>query len=224
MIVAPGRFVFLHVPKTGGTWATHVLRSGCPRRWRVRARAPKHCRWRDLPGSAKRLPAFAFVRHPLGYYESWHAFHRRVYHDHDFADGLGHSMFRPDNQRAVWWANHFESGGDFATALPYMVGEESWTGQVLSVVTDDDGKIVCSTYRYEDGLPSGLLRAVVAATNDDAPRSLVDAAMDTPTMWASDGEQVEWSEGMVGLVRSRDGDLAARLGYDVGRYDRLEGR
>ena len=60
MIIAD-KFVFVHVPKTGGTWVRRVLERG-PEAWKVRVIYPgHHCLAGVDVGS--RLP-FAFVRNP----------------------------------------------------------------------------------------------------------------------------------------------------------------
>jgi hypothetical protein len=60
---------FLHVPKTGGNWVSAVLQDLFPHAQRM---AKKHATRRTAPG-AERF-TFAFVRHPLTWYQSYFAY------------------------------------------------------------------------------------------------------------------------------------------------------
>ena len=68
--------VFLHVPKTGGSWVAAVLeKEGLVKRWfpekhasRIRLNKLEPIYW------PKRPPSFCFVRHPLAWYESWYRY------------------------------------------------------------------------------------------------------------------------------------------------------
>ncbi|OGJ56134.1 hypothetical protein A2706_02325 [Candidatus Peribacteria bacterium RIFCSPHIGHO2_01_FULL_51_35] len=87
--------VFLHIPKTGGMWVRQaLLRSGLAKaelRHRQHAEGTltayphccKHTRVEDLDDhSIKGKMFFAFVRHPLSYYQSYWAFKMRTGWNH----------------------------------------------------------------------------------------------------------------------------------------------
>jgi hypothetical protein len=69
LIITP-YFVFLHVPKTGGSW----LKSTIPDDWRL-ATLRNHEPRRNIPGEYARLPVLAFVRNPWDWYVSHYAYH-----------------------------------------------------------------------------------------------------------------------------------------------------
>jgi hypothetical protein len=72
--------LFLHIPKTGGTWVEEALKAcGIATAY---AEARDTVSWRHgLPGHLTRRYrfAFTFVRHPLSWYESWWKFQARVW-------------------------------------------------------------------------------------------------------------------------------------------------
>ena len=72
--VATARTLFLHVPKTGGTWVTRVLLE-CGASFEVLDSVSPHA---DLPAvrNVKRQFTFAFVRHPLTWWQSFWAYRR----------------------------------------------------------------------------------------------------------------------------------------------------
>ncbi len=63
---------FLHVPKTGGNWASAVFRTLCPD---ARQMAKIHTPLKAAPG--KDVFTFAFVRHPLTWYQSYFSYKLR---------------------------------------------------------------------------------------------------------------------------------------------------
>jgi hypothetical protein len=69
------RMLFLHLPKTGGSWATAaMLAAGVPA---VRPEAlPFHATRRESSAYGDRF-TFAFVRHPLEYWRSYWAYRMR---------------------------------------------------------------------------------------------------------------------------------------------------
>lgn len=78
--------LFLHIPKTGGFWveeamkrvglATQLIPS--PQDW---TRADRHCLLADFDGKPDFV--FAFVRHPLRWYESWWRYQAGKHHNWD---------------------------------------------------------------------------------------------------------------------------------------------
>ncbi len=76
-------FVFIHLPKTGGTFIKKILIDYAPDEWKVRkpgARERKYCTdpnhptIRDIPAEYIGLPIFGFIRNPWDWYVSWYEF------------------------------------------------------------------------------------------------------------------------------------------------------
>lgn len=106
--------VFLHIPKTGGNWVTHVLTSqnlvhthiaqkhaDMPRTARAlrnRRRGSLRERWRERVLTTlgmRDLPfMFTFVRHPLSWYESWFRYQSQ-----------DKNNWRPWGREGVWHPN-----------------------------------------------------------------------------------------------------------------------
>ncbi len=66
-------FVFVHIPKTGGTFIRERLREHAPPDWQVVVR-PGHWESVDIPQEYKGLPIVAFVRNPWDFYVAWYQF------------------------------------------------------------------------------------------------------------------------------------------------------
>jgi hypothetical protein len=71
------RIGFVHLPKTGGTWIKHALRSVIPDLVEPDERKG-HLRWDEVPSKF----VFGFVRDPATWYESYWS-HRKTYSDWD---------------------------------------------------------------------------------------------------------------------------------------------
>ncbi len=82
-LVLPGKFLFLHVPKTGGKWVKYVLHRAFPESTMLR-RTNHGNRWAhfghgDLEDVADREEfRFAFVRHPVDFWRSYYRYRART--------------------------------------------------------------------------------------------------------------------------------------------------
>lgn len=74
-------FVFIHFPKTGGTFVESLLKAHAPSDWDILdAKAigiqgrsdPNHPTILDIPAEYQKLPIFGFVRNPWDWYVSWY--------------------------------------------------------------------------------------------------------------------------------------------------------
>jgi hypothetical protein len=69
-MIATDRFVFLHLHKSGGTFANECLLRFVPGARRLGYHLPRSL----IPRELAHLPALGLVRNPWSYYVSWHAF------------------------------------------------------------------------------------------------------------------------------------------------------
>jgi hypothetical protein len=119
MIIITKYFVFLHVPKTGGTFVTKMLRE-LPREWTLHdppkvynehfppefanerpARA--HIRYDQVPPAFSDLPMLCFVRNPWDWYVSWYQWAQE---------------FRRDKLPPSVWVDLFDEGkNDFKQTI-----------------------------------------------------------------------------------------------------------
>lgn len=68
------KFVWVHLPKTGGTFVREVLGSAAPKQWKLRVLYPGHRSIREVPPEYATVPAFGFIRNPWEWYVSWYGF------------------------------------------------------------------------------------------------------------------------------------------------------
>lgn len=76
MILA-GRFVVLHMPRTGGTWLHHLMTTLVPRPYEARGYTPTHIGYLELPEGDRGKPALIMVRDPWSWYVSFYHHARR---------------------------------------------------------------------------------------------------------------------------------------------------
>jgi hypothetical protein len=109
-VVVPGRFIYLHVPKTGGKWMKLVLDRNFPGAKRITSTTHGNTWARyghpDLLDVANRREfRFAFVRHPVDWWRSlWRHYARRGWNmkleldrtlrDDDFDTFIAHALER----------------------------------------------------------------------------------------------------------------------------------
>ena len=63
-------FVFVHIPKTGGSFVRAVVQRHAPADWEIQT-FDLHPSVREIPASHRHLPRFAVVRNPFSWYVSW---------------------------------------------------------------------------------------------------------------------------------------------------------
>lgn len=71
-------FVFVHMPKTGGTFLNEVIREHAPANWDLQ-QLESHTPAAQVPASHANLPIFGFVRNPFDWYVSWYFYHHEKY-------------------------------------------------------------------------------------------------------------------------------------------------
>jgi len=70
-VILSKHFVFLHLPKTGGSFVRELCVHYAPAEWQCRL-LDNHPTIRDIPPEYADLPAFGFVRNPYDWYVSWY--------------------------------------------------------------------------------------------------------------------------------------------------------
>jgi len=78
-VILTNRFVWIHVPKTGGTWFRETLAKVLPPEWEPEVIYPEHHSWRRIPEEKRKLPRILAVRNPWDWYVSTVHFWRQHY-------------------------------------------------------------------------------------------------------------------------------------------------
>ncbi len=191
-------FVFLHVPKTGGTFVTNTLAATAPEAWRVSAGAT-HGAIAAIPSSHARLPRLAFVRHPCSWYVSWFA----------------HKSRQPD----AFFRQLTEGGKlDFASTMRRVLGPHGpyaqGCGPFTRLLFDQlgIGLTQIRVGRFES-LRIDLLRLLANCTS--VPSPMAQAVMNHPEK--NIGGHAPWQDhydaGLRELVAARDEWVFATFGY-----------
>lgn len=66
-------FVFIHFPKTGGSFVRELCRQYAPSDWQVQI-IDDHPTIQDTPKAYQSLPKFGFIRNPWDWYVSWYLY------------------------------------------------------------------------------------------------------------------------------------------------------
>jgi hypothetical protein len=70
-MILTNRFVFIHVPRTGGTFVRRLFLHSAPSSWGAQI-LEGHPTVRDIPPPFDQLPRIAVVRNPFDWYVSWY--------------------------------------------------------------------------------------------------------------------------------------------------------
>jgi hypothetical protein len=65
-------FLFLHLPKTGGSFVADVCYRHLPREWRIENDIHPHAAYEEVRDRFPALPMLCFVRNPWDWYVSWY--------------------------------------------------------------------------------------------------------------------------------------------------------
>ena len=80
-------FVYIHVPKTGGTFVSRVFREHAPAEWECR-HVPEHPSVAAIPASHRHLPILTTIRSPWTWYVSWYHFNKAKDNGYGFFEDM----------------------------------------------------------------------------------------------------------------------------------------
>jgi len=136
-VIATRDFVFVHIPKTGGTFVRRVFRDHAPAEWAMEE-IEDHVPARQTPEPHADKPKFGFARNPFTWYVSWyHYFSARP---NDFFLGVSADGQRPfaETMRALIDAPQVRGGihgGPFTLYLQHFFGQELELAEVFKMET-----------------------------------------------------------------------------------------
>jgi len=145
-------FVFVHVPKTGGTFLYNLCREHLPAEWMIDNSLPQHSPYRALrrdvasgalPAAVAELPVVAFVRNPWDWYVSW-------YH---------HELRAPPN-RSRWWLDSFDfESRDFKRVVTKACTESAGSQMQASLMRRDGVDFLTAGFLLlvREGVPAGTI-------------------------------------------------------------------
>lgn len=115
ILLKDNKALFLHIPKTGGTWITNILD-----RCKLRGELLKGHRHSDFYRTFKQhnLPkdifTFCFVRHPIEWYKSWFRYMSQFDDNYTFGD--------ENDIIKKWHPNSMLNGLDRSTFESFIIG------------------------------------------------------------------------------------------------------
>lgn len=202
-------FVFIHLPKTGGTFVRKILGAHAPGEWETLEvvalggpprNDPNHPTVRDIPTPYRGRPIFGFVRNPWDWYVSWYEFLKidggnRLFNE---ASEHGRRDFAGTLQRI------------FDTPMARQAGIGVFTWYFRESFGPDPNRI--RFLRFEN-LRRELLEALqsVAAVPPELARALEREPPINTTRRAR--YQDYYTPELRRLIASKDRDLIRRFGY-----------
>lgn len=202
-MIATDEFVFLHVPKTGGSFIASLLREHCEVR-----ELGDHRSVVELPPELERLPKFAVVRNPWAWYVSYYDFMRRVDDGNPvwlaLSDG-GRLGFKVTTMRALGIgapvAEHFPQPVSRGVAL------YRWWWWFVTRRRED--LEVCRQESLRTDLAAFLER-------HSRNHALREAVLHAPAVNVGNGTSYRerYDDELRELVRERHPELIRRFGYD----------
>jgi hypothetical protein len=224
-------FVFVHIPKTGGSFVDSVIRDHLPV---IEHDVGKHTPYGDLPARWHHLPGFYVVRNPWDWYVSWYHYRgqrarrrnrrarpaRRTRNPRKeaFLEGAlrsGEADFKEAVTRACT--------GDFEDPLAPMFSQEDidlYSARVKTIAGPALDRSDFSALRFER-LRKELLRFL--RNHAHVPTTLASAIRRHPPMRASahGPYQGYYDDDLRRLVGEKTGWLCERFGYEFGPSARV---
>lgn len=195
-------YIFLHVPKTGGTWIRTALRlSGT-----VEQEFKDHHHFCDLPADVQASPrrVFAFVRNPWDWYMSLYTHYHHSYLKSRNEFSL---KYRGTDVHSFLVARF---GGSLGQMLEHLREDESQAGS-LEKLSKGCGDI--ALFRYEDGLADCLLRFLGPSMNEQAILKIEKMRDSRFNSHFQHREPVTFTPELDLLVRAREALIIDRFGY-----------
>jgi hypothetical protein len=229
-MIATGRFVFLHLHKSGGTFVNHWLLRFFSEARELGYHLPRSL----IPEELSHLPVVGLVRNPWSYYVSWYAFQSRMARPNALfrilSDG-GTLGFEPTIRNML----DLGSGGslldDAVAALPQSYGRRGLNlpGPQLAAIRNsglgfysflygyiyggEDSAQIVRLERMRDAFPA-LLQSLGVCLSEEAA---TEFAVAPPANRTEHGPYPEYySEELRDLVRERDAPVIERYGYNFG--------
>jgi hypothetical protein len=210
-------FVFLHIPKTGGTFVQRVLVEHMSH---VETGLYTHTPYSEVPAHARALPGFYVVRNPWDWYVSW--FHWSSQRGRELGRNAG--PIRSDRKRFVWENMLRRGEADFEEAvrracsgefdhptLPTL-GADLYSASVTGIAGEALERPDFAALRFE-GLRKQLRGYIRGHAGVD--RELLAAIRNAPPARTSEhaGYRQYYDDALRGLVGERTAWICERFGY-----------
>lgn len=193
-------FVFIHLPKTGGTFITRVLERAAPQSWQAQY-FEGHPTVQDIPDSHRDLPVIGMIRNPWSFYVSWYSFLREKVKDYEFFNAVsaGGTLGFRETIRNVFNSEPVKSSG--------------WGGYTYLVDFTYREKLHSVRYIHFESLREEFVAALDDVTT--VPDDLRNALLETPPINKSshDDYSTYYDQQLIELVRERDRPTFEMFGY-----------
>ena len=238
MLIIPDKFVFVHMPKTGGQWAKRVLKEAYADGERLQWQAQQQRLGWHAPasraGDVDENTIFGFVRNPWDWYVSWFRFlNSQMKHT---AWLLDRDSFESFVRRLLTLSDDDIEARDARGKLTLQVSAQEGPGlPPFGIFANELGTIKgsgegyytwlfkhtfdapCRVYRYEDGLSKMVVRAVENA-GVDANDRLLKLAAETPKVnsaWTPVDYRTFYDKhpDLAQLIAERESYVINRFGY-----------
>lgn len=210
MVISP-KFIWIHIPRTGGTWTRALLQRTLPPELLTEVRYPGHNPIYDVDESLRNVPIFWFVRNPW----DWHVSRYHFWRMHWGARTGGYLQPRAQwNTAETWWDLTLAKHDNFAAALPSML-EFRPLSFWIDTRTTLNHVSVGTPGRYET-LRTNLMGMLREALGDELPAPLAEAIRsEAPTNASPHGPyQGYYDERLRRLVAERERSVIERWGYE----------
>ena len=193
-------FVFIHLPKTGGTFVRRTLEKFAPASWEAEY-FEGHPTVENIPASHQGLPVIGMIRNPWSFYVSWYSFLCEKVKDYEYfntVSGGGKLSFQ-ETMRNVLDSEPVKSSG--------------WGGFTYLVDFTYREKLRSVRYvRFES------LREQFVAVLDEVtvlPDDLRKALLESPVINVSKHKSVAsyYDDELIALIRDRDRPAFEMFGY-----------
>lgn len=193
-------FVFIHLPKTGGTFIRRVMERHAPKEWQTKI-YEGHPTVEDIPESHRQLPVIGAIRNPWSFYVSWYAFLKSKVDDYEYF-------------------NQVSKGGtlDFQTTLRNVMNTEpvkssGWGGYTYFIDFTYREKLHSTRYIRFENLREDFVEALDECTT--VPDDLRKALLETPKINVSkhDEPAAYYDDELVAMIQQRDKPAFEMFGY-----------